>query len=958
MPSITFPAWPGGDWPGALTPGDPGGTSAPPPPPPPTNPVNHWVGSSSNAVGGTGLTLVQPNGANIDGDALVCFIGWNGQTFPQIGNVSVADDAHNYWQPLVATTATSYGVRGAIWIATNADPCNTISVSTTFPATSVCVVVGEFNNLPVLVGLDGNANNGNFNSTGGSVSYPASTAVWAFGLAVTANNSVTVTAPGSPWTALPTDFFNDPLGTGNVSDLTITPVWQQVSGAGTVTANWTIGGTLPGAFLVAGITQAAPVVTNAANPNWPVISVQAAFGANVGDGQTPWTWTDITSYAIHDSGSIIDAETGRSYELAGPESGTIQLWLNNQTGVFNPSNTSSPFYPNIRPETPIRIIATWANEVFPVAYGFVDKWPQTFDTPQMGFVNTQASDAMGVLANLTMYSALQSEILFDQPYAYWPLGDSYGEANGEPFLNLGSNISNSKPLVGVDGQSTNSGPLATGQSINLQGDTGTGIGLNGLTANPLNWSSGAIYVDPGLSSITVPNSLGTVAFSVEYWAVMPSSAPSGGSFTTAMVSLLGASTNFGSGGGPVRFQAAAQSVTTTTYRTIATLADFSGNTHTFTGFSLPNDGNAHHHAFVVQLVSGTWTVTHFLDGVQDTFGTTAAVGSFNDLQEVVVGPAVVAPLNSNPYNYTIAHVAIFDQPLNVQRIFAHYTAGANGYTGDWGTNRFMRIMAWSGSHLPMAVTMPSGVPQFGPAFAVGGQTGTDALGDMVVSEGGWPYADAAGNAWWLSRQSLYNRAPKWVFGDNPAGGEIPYDPGENFDYDNSFLYTQTSATRVLNQTSEVTTNPINGVNSQSFQNTGAIVRSINPAAANTYGNRNSLDQSVLTTSDQDVYDRVNWNLNKYGASALRIPTILINAAENPSRWPVVLGVEQGDIVQINRRPLGGAPYLVTGIVIKKKLEIGVSVGQVTLSVVPYSIEAAIIQADVAGYNTLQNGIGW
>lgn len=953
MPSpITFPAWPGGDWPGAMTPGDPGSTSAGPPPPNPGALVNHWIGNLINAPG---LCQVNVNGANLDGDALVCFIGWNDTTFPGVGTVSVSDDAHNYWQPLRFNTETSTSLRGAIWIATNADPCNVVCVSATLPVSSMAVEVCELAGMPGLVSLDLSSSSMAVNSTAGYTGFFGSD--WVFSLLVSGNNTDTITTSGG-FTALPTVAINDPAGAGGPADVTLTPLYLQTSG-GSNTVGYSSTGIQPLAFTLAGITQASPTVTNS-NSNWPVFQVLAAFGAQVGAGTSNFTWTDITSRAIHGDGdSIINVQKGRSYELTGPESGTIQLWLNNQDGALTPGNNASPYFPNILPQTPVKIIATWNNEIYNVAYGYMDKWPQSFDMPQFGFVNSQASDAMGVLANLTMFSALQSEVLFDNPYAYWPLNDSYGSANGLPFTNLGQGISNTKPMVGYDGQSSGSQPLNTGLALNLQGDTGTGIGLSGLTSNPAFWSSGAICHDPGLPQVNGSS----VNLTIEFWASMPTAAPSGGgsTFTTPLVSLLGPSTNFGSGGGASRVRVVAATLTSTTYAIKVSLSDYLTNViASGTVFALPNDGNTHHHVFTIVLSAGVWTISHWLDGVFDTSfsATSPALSLTNDIYQAVIGPAQITAFQQNPYNYTIGHVALYSQALNPQRILSHYTAGAQGFQNDTDNNRFSRIIAWSGSHVPMAALGFAPAPLQGPAFSVGGQAASDALNDLIVSTGGFPYADGSGTVWWVPRTAFYNRAAKWVLSDNPADSGVYYDPSQAFDFDNSFLYIQDTVGRVINQTSVVTTSVLNGVNSQSFQNTGAIVTLTTPGGQAQYGNRNALSQTVLTSSDEDVYDRANWSLAKYSSSSLRVPQILVDAASNPSLWPFVLSVEQGDIVTVKRSPLGGAPYVVTGIVVQTHLEVGVNKGQNTLSIIPYNIEANIVQVGVTGQNDLGNGIGW
>lgn len=76
----------------------------------------------------------------------------------------------------------------------------------------------------------------------------------------------------------------------------------------------------------------------------------------VTDVQDEWTdlvggWSDITDYVLSLSGQL----RGRSYEIGSAESGSLTLKLLNEDGRFTPERPSSPYYPHIVPERPIRV---------------------------------------------------------------------------------------------------------------------------------------------------------------------------------------------------------------------------------------------------------------------------------------------------------------------------------------------------------------------------------------------------------------------------------------------------------------------------------------------------------------------------------------------------------------------------------------------------------------------------
>ncbi|WP_425832557.1 laminin G domain-containing protein [Streptomyces fractus] len=70
---------------------------------------------------------------------------------------------------------------------------------------------------------------------------------------------------------------------------------------------------------------------------------------------TTITWTDITDCTDVVSG--VTVTRGASDELSETQPGTATLTLNNEDGRFTPGNSSSPYYPFVRRNAPIRISA-------------------------------------------------------------------------------------------------------------------------------------------------------------------------------------------------------------------------------------------------------------------------------------------------------------------------------------------------------------------------------------------------------------------------------------------------------------------------------------------------------------------------------------------------------------------------------------------------------------------------
>lgn len=86
------------------------------------------------------------------------------------------------------------------------------------------------------------------------------------------------------------------------------------------------------------------------------VTVQAGFGYS--PTAPDIVWTDLTRRVQIAGGSTISITRGASDELSETQTGTLSLELDNSDGWLTPGNAASPYWPNVRRNTPIRVITT------------------------------------------------------------------------------------------------------------------------------------------------------------------------------------------------------------------------------------------------------------------------------------------------------------------------------------------------------------------------------------------------------------------------------------------------------------------------------------------------------------------------------------------------------------------------------------------------------------------------
>lgn len=241
--------------------------------------------------------------------------------------------------------------------------------------------------------------------------------------------------------------------------------------------------------------------------------------------------------------------------------------------------------------------------------------------------------------------------------------------------------------------------------------------------------------------------------------------------------------------------------------------------------------------------------------------------------------------------------------------------------GDTVGQRIERLMRAGKCASPQRCIDQASLLVVAPGSTGGGsQTGTS-IQAIQESDDGMLFVDNCGNLTYWERPHLasqYN-SPVWQIG--PSAGKIPYYVQTNW---------VTDPQRVYNAITIAPQSP-----------TGAALPLITPADATTanasqarYGAQ-PLQVTSWLQSQAEMQAQADWLLATFGSPHRRSEQLLIDAGPYPAAWPLVLGVNVGDIVTLEDWVIGGGGAVFTMRVteIKRRLDFGTHNQPVTGQVV-------------------------
>lgn len=578
----------------------------------------------------------------------------------------------------------------------------------------------------------------------------------------------------------------------------------------------------------------------------PTLTFELGLTAGFRDLLSTVAWTDITPY-------VLSWSTSRGREPKKPpshfEAGTASLTLNNRDRRFDPTNTSSPYSPNLRPaRVRLRIRATYSAVTYDVFTGYIKRWPPEWSAPAVATTKITAVDALGAPLNLArIYGSLfETTVRHEKPRMWLRMAEGSGTFAADATINR------------LDGQYQ--GAPTLGQPSLLFTDAS---------------SKSVRFVAGSRLSLPYRNLIAGYPFSVECWFKAAT-----GTATRAIL--------MGSDGAMPSAQEVEVYISGTAPHAGQVVASVAGALPTRTrvkSTSLVND-NFRHHLVVVFTSSTDFKV--YLDGTLNNTAIETNAHSFpaNLTAGYAVGNTVggVESRFGNSADDLLAEVVIYPSALTASRINKHYAAGT-GYASflkNSGAHaiRLLEEADWPGDYL-----IDTGAAQLQTATTAGSVVSN--LQVIEDSEQGALFVDEAGRIVFHGRYALdaapYNTSQVTL---EQGVGTLAYEAPVTWGNDDAELFNSAEGSR---------------------QGGGSFtVR--DEASVTDYGERPlGAVNGLWNEADSEVVDLLTWRVAKYAQPVSSVRQVRLHPAALNALYPHVLGIGLRELVTVKVAPPGGGP---------------------------------------------------
>jgi len=523
---------------------------------------------------------------------------------------------------------------------------------------------------------------------------------------------------------------------------------------------------------------------------------------------------------------------------------------------------------------------TWYDpgNVYEIFTGFVERWPQTW-SEQDGTYGTSdivGLDSLAALAQYTLPAPFIAELLALGPNFVYPLNDAAGSS--------GCVDAAAKRLPApVENAPFGSGTLTFGNSVASANATGAFVGTPGPVATFVN---DATQNPP--TQVQRPETF----ISLHKTTTTPGP-PAAGAWTRIIA--FRASTAPGTNKAYTLWDAEPPSWSTNASlcsfainnlgQAIIQWSDFAGTgAWAYTGATNLCDGNWHLLGIGNDPAAAGTVV--WVDGavVSTAVG---ATGSPSGIATDVLGCAVSAGRQwyDGGHIGDLAFAAEFPLLLSSAQMTNLYNSWRSASTGDSSDARVGRVLKWISWSGPMAIDTGQTV-SMGPATDLSGATALDAANNVALTENGAWYAAANGALTFKARTARYGQTtPAFVFGENTAASEWPFENPFQFEDDTSHIASNVQVT----------------------QYNASTYTAIDATSTRQYFPR-VYQRTVNASAASECQDAANYLLGRYKGPRMRVSALRLHPSAVPGLFLVCLGLELGARIRVNRRS-NGAPQI-------------------------------------------------
>lgn len=515
--------------------------------------------------------------------------------------------------------------------------------------------------------------------------------------------------------------------------------------------------------------------------------------------------------------------------------------------------------------------------IYPWQRLYIERWPRAYQASGfVGVAKTPAVDGFAALNAIDVLPEYDAAVLASRPAYYWLLS-----GGAETTQSLETSGNNGPSLLQFESKYGPGVLPQFGTSIDIPGAAGTTGVLFTRTASGgfgtgTMLSAGRVATAPG---ILFPSAYAsTWSASISAWArvdddvnfqggfIVAFAAAAQGDFIVAPISIAGAT--FGDGFPDFG---------------ITVQGNGSGASATSPVFTLLVGQTYHIVGTVTQVSGGDTTISLYINGelVDTTVVTTASLGGLftTPANYVNVGGGSFGGQNMPG---VLSRVVLWERALSASEVTALWTAGGLGNASETTGERLERHL--SDGRYAGATRISTTYTTLSAPTNQGAIDGLTDAQNLALAEAGrlWCAPDGA-----LVLESRYDRWLRYstvaaTFGEDEAGGEVPYGPGIEFDYDPTFVYADVRITR----------------NNGSVA-VGGLAAEIAEVARKFFPRSYAIGCDFETDTEAQYY--ADYVFYTHRAPLMRVSAITITPAANPSLWPVALSLEVGQRVTVKRR---------------------------------------------------------